>query len=129
MKINLIKTAAAALIAALAAGAVLPGEVAAKPSGKPPISKSPPPSYFKKKIYLHCQIIQVGQQRKVRVVNTLGYTLWPGGKIFWRAKGNRGSAAMTYTLPTSLHTGGHIDFDVPSTITSCRAWIMASINR
>ncbi|MCZ6861657.1 MAG: hypothetical protein O7I42_15510 [Alphaproteobacteria bacterium] len=129
MKTNLIKTAAAALIAALAAGAMLPGEVAAKPSGKPPISKPLPKWYFKKKVYLNCQVIQEGQQRKVRIGNWLGYTLKKHTRISWRAKGSRGSVAGVVDLYRPLPAGGYILRNVPSTITSCRASFMASINR
>ena len=130
MKTNLIKTAAAALIAALAAGAMLPGEVAAKPpGGKPPASKPLPKWYFKKKVYLNCQVIQEGQQRKVRIGNWLGYTLKKHTRISWRAKGSRGSVGGVVKLYRPLPAGGYILRNVPSTITSCRASFMASINR
>ena len=128
MKTNLIKTAAAALIAALAAGAMLPGEVAAKPSGKPPISKPLPKWYFKKKVPLHCSVISGSQAKKILIGNSLGYTLSSGTRIYWRAKGNRGNASGIIWLGRPLPAGGHIFRNVASAMNSCRAWIVVSIN-
>lgn len=129
MKTNLMRAAAAALIAALAAGAMLPGEVAAKPSGKPPISKPLPKWYFKKKVPLHCSVISGSQAKKILIGNSLGYTLSTGTRIYWRAKGSRGNAGGVINLDRPLPAGRYILRNVPSTITSCRAWFMISINR
>ncbi len=127
MKTDLMRTAAAFLLAALAFGAMLPGEVAAKPFGKPPIYKPLPPGYFKKKIDMSCQIVQLGQQRKARVTNTVGYALPAGTKVFWRGTGGRSGVGGIFSQPLAFYPGGHVDFNVPSTITGCYAWIMVSI--
>ncbi|MCZ6860380.1 MAG: hypothetical protein O7I42_08915 [Alphaproteobacteria bacterium] len=129
MNTNLIKTAAAALIAALAAGAMLPGEVAAKPSSKPPISKSPPPLLFKKGPALHCSVHSTRGQRKIIIANSLGYTLSTGTRIIWRAKGSRGSASGVIKLSNPLGANSYVDHNVLSTILGCRAWIITSIYR
>lgn len=126
MKTNLIRSAGAALIAAFAAGAMMPGEAVAKPFGKPPISKKLPSSYFKKKLTLKCQVIQIGQQRKARIINLLNHGLAAGTKIYWRGHGSS-NVGGTFSKSRVFHVGQHVDLDVPPTITGCAAWIIVPL--
>lgn len=128
MKTNLMRSAGAALIAAFAFGAMPPGEAAAKPSGKPPISKKLPSSYFKKKLTLKCQVVQIAGQRKVRITNLLSHALAAGAKIYWRGHGPR-NVSGTFSKSRVFHVGQHVDLDVPPTITSCTAWLIVPLSR
>ena len=107
---------------------MLPGEVAAKHSGKPPISKPLPKWYFKKKVPLQCNILIHGAVRKVRIQNSLGYTLMTGNRIFWRAKGSRGDAGGVILLYQPFQVGKLIHRNVPPTISDCSAWTIVPIN-
>ena len=127
MNTNLMRAAAAALIAALAAGAVLPGEAAAKLSGKPPISKSPPPSIPKKKIYMNCSVIHAGQNFQARITNSTGHALMSGTRIIWHLYKMPVGGVIRLYRP--FRAGGHAYRYVPLTTLGCYAWFMGSFYR